>query len=127
MSNPQRIRIRTHADIRGNFKQRPKGQDTLVELVNEDGTTTMLPDVIDAQWWVSARQGYATALLTVQAEIDVEAEVKQLYKIGPVRDLAAALNDSQRQRASLEMKITSLEVDLKAVRLELMHAYEARR
>lgn len=120
MSTPQRIRIRTLPRESGLL--RPRGADTIAEIVNEDGTTTKLPDVLNAHWWVDSRQGYCRALLLVTCELDVEAETADKIleaREGSPAQLAAAFATSRHNEAEAMMKNYTLDRQILEMRREI--------
>lgn len=120
MSTPQRIRIRTMPRESGLL--RPRGQDTIAEIVNEDGTTTKLPDVLNAHWWVDSRQGYCRALLLVSCELDAEAETADRIleaNSGSLAQTAAAFAVSRHSEAEAMMKNYTLDQTILEMQREI--------
>jgi len=113
---PHHVRIRT-LSFGEDHRRLPMGQDTIVEVVFEDGSYEPIPNVVGAQWSVSARTGECQAILVVRnLEIDVEAsadvfEATERDAVEMARLLGQFMSDAERERnraRALEREVENL-------------------
>jgi hypothetical protein len=101
LKNWDRIRIRTQKDFP--LELRPRGQDTVVEIVHADGTTTPIPDLVSAFWHVDSRTHYATAHFVARGVVvDVEGT-----EPGVLEAMQLEIASLKRQIAELEIAVSS--------------------
>jgi hypothetical protein len=103
-----KVRIRTSSDL--SFDQRPKGQDTKVSLVLQDGTEMPLRDVYSLEVGVDSRSAHVKAVLVVHnPDIDMEAQAELAGEPGTVQYFQRLYVEERDRNIKLLKEIEDLE------------------